>query len=100
MVYIDNIVYLKSISEHLQHLHQIFACLHKAGLTLNQKKCNQVLRHIVSEKGVTTDPTKVAAVKSFPVPQTVKEAQRFFKFAGWHHRFIHGFQRKLLPCTP
>ncbi len=104
MVYIDDIVvYSKSISEHLQHLYQVLACLHKAGLTLNLKKCNLIqkslrfLGHIVSEKGVTTDPTKVAAVKSFPVPQTAKDVQRFLGLAGWYHRFIPQFSEKAAP---
>ncbi len=96
-------MYSKSISEHLQHLYQVLACLHKAGLTLNLKKCNLIqkslrfLGHIVSEKAVTTDPTKVAAVKSFPVPQTVKDVQRFLGLAGWYHRFIPQFSEKAAP---
>lgn len=104
MVYIDDIVvYSKSISEHLQHLHQVLACLHKAGLTLNLKKCHLIqnslrfLGHVVSEKGVTTDPTKVAAVKTFPVPQNVKDVQRFLGLAGWYHRFIPQFSEKAAP---
>lgn len=99
MLYIDNIaVYFKSISEHLQHLHQVLACLHKAGLTLSLKKCNLIqkslrfLCHIVSGK-----KKSVAAVKSFPVPQTSKDVQRFLGRAGWHHGFIPQFSEKAAP---
>lgn len=38
MVCVDNnVVYCSNINEHFQ---QVFACLHKTGLTLNIKKCN------------------------------------------------------------
>ncbi len=104
MVYIDDIViYSKTMAEHLQHLHQVFTCLHKAGLTLNLKKCNFIQRslaflgHIVSDEGIKTDPAKISAVKSFPVPQSIKDVQRFLGLAGWYHRFIPHFSEKAAP---
>ncbi|KAJ8349370.1 hypothetical protein SKAU_G00245000 [Synaphobranchus kaupii] len=49
----------------------------QAGLRLNPKKCQLLRRetaflgHIVSERGVATDPSKVAAVRDGPVPGNV-----------------------------
>ncbi len=104
MVYIDDIViYSSNIADHLQHLRQVLACLHKAGLTLNLKKCNFVQRslsflgHIVTQEGVKTDPAKVSAVESFPVPQNIKDVQRFLGLAGWYHRFIPRFSERAAP---
>lgn len=104
MVYIDDIVvYSKTMAEHLQHLQQVFTCLHKAGLTLNLKKCNFIQRslaflgHIVSDEGVKTDPSKVSAVNSFPIPQSIKDIQRFLGLAGWYHRFFSHFSEKAAP---
>ncbi len=104
MVYIDDIVvYSKNISEHLQHLQQVVTCLHRAGLTLNLKKCNFIqkslsfLGHIVTQEGVKTDPAKVSAVESFPIPQSIKDVQRFLGLAGWYHRFIPQFSEKAAP---
>ncbi len=75
LVYIDDVVvFSQSEEEHLHHLSQFFHCFHDAGLTLNLNKFNLIqksltfLGHIVSGDGIKTDPTKVAAVKSFPVP--------------------------------
>lgn len=89
MVYIDDaVVYSGSMLEHLQHVHQVFTCRHKARLTRNLKKCYFIQRslafisHIVSGDGVKTDPSKVSAVKSFPIPQSIKDVQRFLGLAA------------------
>lgn len=83
-VYIDDIVvYSKNEQEHLPHLDQVFNCLQQSGLTLNLKKCNLVQRsltflgHVVSSEGIKTDPSKVEAICDFPVPQSLKDLQRF-----------------------
>lgn len=86
LIYIDDVVvFSQNEKEHLQHLSQVFHCFHDAGLTLNLKKCNLIQRslsflgHIVSGEGIKTDPSKIAAVNSFPTPQSLKEVQRFFR---------------------
>lgn len=104
MVYIDDIVvFSPSVSTHLQQLQKIFASLKKAGLSLNMKKCNFIkpsltfLGHVISAEGIKTDPEKISAVQTFPVPTSVKEVQRFLGFAGWYHRFIKNFSEKAAP---
>lgn len=104
LIYIDDVVvFSQNEKEHLQHLSQVFHCFHEAGLTLNLKKCNLIQRslsflgHIVSSEGVKTDPAKVAAVNSFPTPQSLKDVQRFLGLAGWYHRFIPHFSDKAAP---
>lgn len=103
-VYIDDVVvYSRNETEHLQHLSLVFKCFHEAGLTLNLKKCNFIQRaltflgHVVSGEGIKTDPSKVAAVSEFPVPQSLKDVQRFLGLAGWYHRFIPHFSEKAAP---
>lgn len=103
-VYIDDIVvYSENEQEHLQHLDQVFNCLQQAGLTLNLKKCNLVqqsltfLGHVVSSEGIKTDPSKVEAICDFPVPQSLKDLQRFLGLAGWYHRFIPNLSGKAAP---
>lgn len=103
-VYIDDIVvYSRTEEEHLTHLQAIFHCLYKAGLTINLQKCNLMqkslmfLGHVVSSDGIQTDPAKVEAVSKFPVPQCLKEVQRFLGLAGWYQRFINRFSEKAAP---
>lgn len=64
-LYIDDIVvYSPSVSTRLHHLEKIFACLKRAGLSLNMKKCNSIkpsltfLGYVISADGVQTDQEK------------------------------------------
>lgn len=49
------------------------------------------LGHVVSEHGVETDPEKISALKSWPVPQTLKELRTFHGFAGYYRRFNNDY---------
>lgn len=39
----------------------------------------------------------MSAVSSFPIPQSLKDFQRFLGMAGWYHRFIPSFSEKAAP---
>ena len=66
-------------------------------LKLKATKCeffkSQVvyLGHVVSEAGIQADPTKIEAVRNWPVPKTVKEVRQFLGFTGYYRRFVKGF---------
>ena len=45
----------------------------------------------MSADGIKTDPGKVKAVKTWPVPVNVKELQSFLGLAGYYRKFILGF---------
>ena len=46
--------------------------------------------HIVSEEGISTDHSKIAAVSSWPAPPCKKDVQRFLGLANYCRRFIKG----------
>ena len=65
LVYLDDVIILgKTFEEHLRNLKEVFQRLREAGLRLKPSKCNLCLEevefigHIVSAKGVCTDPKK------------------------------------------
>ena len=72
-MYMDDIVvYAESLEEHTRKLRKLFGRLQTSGVTLYPDKCfflrKEVgyLGHIISEKGVRSDPQKTQAVSEFP----------------------------------
>lgn len=49
------------------------------------------LGHIVSVRGVETDPEKIAIIKSWPTPTNLKQLRLFLGFAGYYYRFIKNY---------
>ncbi len=45
----------------------------------------------MSPDGVSTDPDKLATIKTWPIPTSVKAVQKFLGFATFYRRFVKGF---------
>ena len=98
LIYLDDvIVFSVSFKEHLERLARVFDALQKAHLKLKLSKCHfaqreiKYLGHIVSEKGIAPDPSKVEAVSSYPPPQNPKELKRFLGLSNYYRRFISNY---------
>lgn len=93
----DLIIFLDTLEEHEDRLLRVLHRLKDYGLKLSPEKCKffqasvRYLGHIVSEKGAETDPEKISALKSWPVPKTLKKLRSFLGFAGYYRRFIKGY---------
>lgn len=81
LIYLDDVVvFSPDFNSHLRHL-EVFQCLYNHGLKLQPAKCHLFQRnvtylgHVISEHGVATDPVKTAAVRDWPIPQTVKQVK-------------------------
>ena len=100
IIYLDDIIiFSKTPEEHIERLRGVFEKLLKAGLKLKPSKCeffkNQIsyLGHVVSAKGVATDPKKIEAVRNWPVPKTVTQVRSFLGFTNYYRRFIKDMQK-------
>ena len=98
LVYLDDILVPGcTFSQELANLGQVFERLRKAKLKLSPKKCVlfqrkvNYLGHIVSEEGISPDPGKVAAVKSWPKPTTATAVKSFLGLCSYYRRFINSF---------
>ena len=84
LIYLDDIViFSKTFEEHVEKLQAVFQRLQEHGLKLKPSKCElfrcQVayLGHVVSREGIHTDPSKIEAVKNWPIPQCTKDVRKF-----------------------
>ncbi len=78
LVYLDDLVIMgKTFKEHLRHFLQR---PRDVKLKLRPNKCHwpkAFLGHVISDKGIATDPTKTEKVAEWPVPSSQKEIQQF-----------------------
>src|SRR5438876_8094895 len=106
VVFIDDIlVYSKNEEEHAKHLrivldrlreHQLYAKLSKCQFWLKEVS---FLGHILLEKGVAVDPSKVQEVLDWKSPTLVTEIRSFLGLAGYYRRFIQDFSKIAKPMT-
>ncbi|WVZ84235.1 hypothetical protein U9M48_031287 [Paspalum notatum var. saurae] len=106
VVFIDDIlIYSKNEEEHGEHLRIVLARLREHKLYAKFSKCAFWLRevsflgHILSEKGVALDPSKVEDVLNWKQPETVTEIRSFLSLAGYYRRFIKDFSKTAKPMT-
>jgi hypothetical protein len=90
----DILVYSKSFLQHVQHLQIVFGILRKHQLFAKRSKCNfatpelEYLGHIISDKGVATDPDKTKVMLQWPVPSNVTELRGFLGLTGYYRKFV------------
>jgi hypothetical protein len=91
VVFIDDIlIFSKNEEEHDEHLRLILQKLRENQLYAKLRKCEfwlkevSFLGHIISEGGISMDPSKVKGVLSWNTPQNVSDIQSFLGLAGYY----------------
>jgi hypothetical protein len=101
----DILVYSQCSADHEIHLAFVFQTLRDNGLFLNRSKCHfattcvEYLGHLITKEGVSTDPSKISAVSSWPLPKNLKQLRGFLGLAGYYRRFVKDFGKIAQPLT-
>lgn len=106
LVYLDDlIVFGKTLEEHETRLFKVLDRLEESGLKVSLDKCQfcqpqvKYVGHIISEKGIATDPAKIEAVTNWKQPTDVKSLRSFLGFCGYYRRFIGSYSAIIRPLT-
>ena len=106
IVYLDDIlIYAKTREEHDDILERVCQLLRQRKLYAKLSKCHFVseeinfLGHVISAKGIATDPAKTNAIRHWPRPTSVNEVQQFLGLANYYRRFIFNFSKIAVPLT-
>ena len=106
IIYLDDvIVFLKTPEEHIARLEAVFKKISDAGLKLKPSKCKffkkriHYLGHIVSNKGIETDPKKIEAIVNWPSPRTVHEVRKFLGFTNYYRKFVYKYAQIARPLN-
>jgi Reverse transcriptase (RNA-dependent DNA polymerase) len=102
----DHLIASRTLEEHHQHLRQFFELLHLNGLQINPEKCVfaatevNFLGNHVTANGIAPLRKHVDALVHLPVPEDVKQLQRFLGLINFYWRFLPGIAGTLLRGSP
>ncbi|XP_037774647.1 uncharacterized protein LOC119571392 [Penaeus monodon] len=104
--YFDNLViHSQTFSDHLLHLRKVLERLREHGLTAGPSKCYfaypsiKYLGFNLSDKGLSTLPDKVSAIKNMPLPETKKQLRSFLGTLSFYRKFIPNLANLAYPLN-
>lgn len=105
-VYLDNIlIFSHSQEDHVNHVCDVLTRLLENKLFGKTEKYEFhipsvcFLGYVVEEGQLRADPSKLEAVREWPIPTSRKHHQRFLGFANFYRQFIQNYRQVASPIT-
>jgi hypothetical protein len=106
LVFFDYIlIYIKTWTDHLAHVHRVLHLLSQHQLFLKQSKCAfgasevEYLGHLVGNDEVRVDPKKTKAMQDWPHPKTLKSLHGFLGLMCYYRKFLNNYGKIVTPLT-
>nr|VZI21362.1 unnamed protein product [Spirometra erinaceieuropaei] len=103
-VYTDDVlVPSRDVEEHLQHHTLLFDLFQQFGVTLHPVKyvlgaiSLEFLGHLIESNGIRPLPSKVAAIRVFPLPTSKRQLQRSLGMVNFYRRYLPNCANTILP---
>ena len=102
-VFLDVFCIYSAHANHCEKVEEGLKRLHHYGGQLNPDKCHVIrkevflLGHVISEKGVQVEPSKVKAILALPYPTSTKQVVTFNQKVRYMSRFIHLLSKVIAP---
>lgn len=90
LVFMDDIlIYSATLEDHLHLLQEVFQIIRDQHFYVKLSKCSFAqpeveYLHVISARGVATEPSKILAVQQWPTPVNVKQLRGFLGLAGYY----------------
>jgi hypothetical protein len=104
VIYLDDIlIFAETLRELTQLTHRVLQRIQDLDLFLRPAKCSfnqtsvEYLGLIISEGEIRMDLVKLKAIQDWPLPQTVKEVQKFLGFCNFYCRFVKDYSHIAWP---
>nr|GEU75717.1 hypothetical protein [Tanacetum cinerariifolium] len=85
-----------------QTMREVLKVMRHNKLFAKKSKCSfavkkvDYLGHVITGERVATDPSKIEAIKNWPVPFTLKQLSGFLGLTGYHRRFIKSYAMAMM----
>uniref|UniRef100_A0A8H7KFJ6 RNA-directed DNA polymerase n=1 Tax=Bionectria ochroleuca TaxID=29856 RepID=A0A8H7KFJ6_BIOOC len=104
VIYLDDIlIFSDDLETHKEHVHKVLKKLEDTKLLVEPEKSHfhvqevNFLGHTIRPNEIRMEQGKIAAVKDWETPKTVKEVQAFLGFANYYRRFIKDYGKIAAP---